>query len=415
MAYSENIKNFERVREYMRQFFVYGFRARTEYSKKSARSYDNEKRRIESWLGEYMSFAQGKAGKNVFISVDSRNISSNPLYNAFKAKSFTSGDIAFHFYIFDMLSGGKAMGVKEIMDTLTDRYYGCFENASVPDESSVRKKLREYTQLGLLNVNKQGRELLYSRADDHVDLESWKEALSFYVEEDPLGVIGSTLQDKLDGNPEYFSFKHHYLLHALDSDILCSLLLAIEEKRYADIMLFPRRHPDRATVHRVIPLKIYISTQTGRQYLFSYEERYSEFTFFRIDSIHSVKVKESCEDFERISAEGDEYRRYSWGTSASKKGKKEHLEMLIKADETERHIPERLMREKRNGTVERVGEGLWKYSVDCYDPGELIPWLRTFIGRIADLSCTDKKVTEVFYADLDTLYAMYGGDEDAVQ
>lgn len=92
MAYSELVKNFERVRDYMREFYVYGFKSRTEYDKKSSRSYDNERRRIESWLGDYMSFRQDGFGKNVFLSVDSRSISSNPLYEAFKAKSFTKDD-----------------------------------------------------------------------------------------------------------------------------------------------------------------------------------------------------------------------------------------------------------------------------------------------------------------------------------
>ena len=56
MAYSELIKNFDRIRDFMRQFYVYGFRSRSEYDKKSTRSYDNERRRIESWLGSYMGF-----------------------------------------------------------------------------------------------------------------------------------------------------------------------------------------------------------------------------------------------------------------------------------------------------------------------------------------------------------------------
>ena len=58
MAYSELIKNFDRIRDYMRQFYIYGFKSRTEYDKKSARSYDNERRRIESWLGDFMRFRQ---------------------------------------------------------------------------------------------------------------------------------------------------------------------------------------------------------------------------------------------------------------------------------------------------------------------------------------------------------------------
>ena len=56
MAYSELIKNFERIRDYMREFYVYGFKSRDDYNKKSVRSYDNERRRIESWLGDHMHF-----------------------------------------------------------------------------------------------------------------------------------------------------------------------------------------------------------------------------------------------------------------------------------------------------------------------------------------------------------------------
>ena len=37
MAYSELIKNFERIRDYMREFYVYGFKSRDEFTKKSAR------------------------------------------------------------------------------------------------------------------------------------------------------------------------------------------------------------------------------------------------------------------------------------------------------------------------------------------------------------------------------------------
>ena len=103
MAYSELIKNFEKVRAYMREFYVYGFKSRTEYDAKSARSYDDERRRLESWLGDYMRFTQTPEGKNVFLSVDSRVTRKNPFYKAWKAKSFTDGDITLHFAIFDIL------------------------------------------------------------------------------------------------------------------------------------------------------------------------------------------------------------------------------------------------------------------------------------------------------------------------
>ena len=89
MAYSELIKDFARIRSYMRDFYVYGFKNRNEYEEKSIRSYDNERRRIASWLGDYMRFQQSANGKCTFLSVDSRKIGQNPLFKAFKTKTFT--------------------------------------------------------------------------------------------------------------------------------------------------------------------------------------------------------------------------------------------------------------------------------------------------------------------------------------
>ena len=43
LAYSELIKNFDHIRSYMRDFFVYGFKTREQYDRKSLRSYDNER------------------------------------------------------------------------------------------------------------------------------------------------------------------------------------------------------------------------------------------------------------------------------------------------------------------------------------------------------------------------------------
>lgn len=128
MAYSELIKNFDRIRDYMRQFYVYGFKSRTEYDKKSARSYDNERRRVESWLGNFMRFRQTPDGKNVFLSMDSRSIPANPLYNAFKAKSFTAGDVTFHLYILDLLCGGESYTAQEILNLFCGKYLCRFES-----------------------------------------------------------------------------------------------------------------------------------------------------------------------------------------------------------------------------------------------------------------------------------------------
>lgn len=166
MAYSELIKNFEKIRSYMRDFYVYGFRSRGDFEQKSARSYDNERRRIESWLGDSMSFRQDASGKRVFISVDQREVPHNPLYRALKAKSFTDRDITLHFYILDVLADGGKLPLRDIVNRVLACCQEIAEEEFLPDDSTIRNKLKEYAALGIIKTEKRGRELLYYRNED---------------------------------------------------------------------------------------------------------------------------------------------------------------------------------------------------------------------------------------------------------
>ena len=113
----------------MREFYLYGFKSREEYDKKSVRLYDDERRRIESWLGEYMKFVRTPDGKNMFLSIDSRAEKHNPLYKSWKAKSFTNGDITLHFILFDILySPNIKRIVPELMNIIDNDYLSTLES-----------------------------------------------------------------------------------------------------------------------------------------------------------------------------------------------------------------------------------------------------------------------------------------------
>lgn len=415
MAYSELIKNFARIRGYMREFYVYGFKSREEFKDKSARSYDNERRRIESWLGDYMAFRQDAAGKNVFLSVDSRQIPHNPLYKAFKAKSFTDKDITLHFYILDLLAGGRALSCREIVERISGEYLSRFSGSFSLDESTVRKKLKEYEQLGLLRTEKNGREVLYRRTDNEpFPLDSWADALAFYSEADPMGVVGSFLLDKLDEDPDVFRFKHHYILHALDSDILFQLLLAIDARRSVELTARNLRNGFEYR-RTVCPLKLYISTQSGRQYLLGYYYRGRRMAFFRLDAVKKVTIGGEERRFDTYLEYQSQFDRHLWGVSAGAGHGLEHIEMTVRFGPGEDFIVQRLEREKRHGTVEVLDSHTCRFTADVCDASELLPWLRTFIGRIVALKCSNPFVTDTFYEDLRRMSALYGGGGDAVQ
>ncbi|MBQ8137684.1 MAG: WYL domain-containing protein [Clostridia bacterium] len=312
MAYDELIKNFDRIREYMREFYLYGFKSRNEYTQKSARSYDDARRRVESWLGEYMAFRQTPEGKNVFLSIDSRAARHNPLYAAWKTKSFTDGDITLHFILFDILHDpDTAMTLSALNDEI-DAYLSGFKEPKVFDESTVRKKLAEYVEEGLIHREKKGKTVFYRRAAN-VSLPG-ADLLDFFSEASPCGVIGSFLLDKLPPHPELFSFKHHYITSAMDSEITCSLLTAMGEKRNVTMRVVVRKS-ERITERQAVPLRIRISVQNGRQYLLAYLPRLNRIASIRIDSILSVRPEEPCLQYGEHCLLLERMLPHLWGTS----------------------------------------------------------------------------------------------------
>lgn len=405
MAYSELIKSFEKIRDYMREFYVYGFKSREEYTKKSARSYDDERRRIESWLGGYMSFRHTTEGKNVFISVDNRSVTFNPLHNAWKAKSFTDNDIVLHFTVLDLLADGAARSVSEITDGVLE----CLSQAEPPfelDESTVRKKLNEYTKLGVLQSEKCGRSLRYCLMQDSVDLRSWEDAAAFFSEDAPFGVIGSYLLDRQSEPPEHFSYKHHYLLHTLDTQILFDALCAMKEKRCIDLVNFSARK-DAEHEHRVYPLRFYISTQTGREYLLAYHYKFRKPMFFRLDSIRSITAGPYEKQHEKYDAYLAKFDENLWGVSTGGDYSLSHVELTLHIGDGEGYILDRLEREKRHGRIEKIDAHTYKFIADVYDAGEMLTWVRSFIGRIVSFESDDKFAVERFYDDVRLMGEIY--------
>ena len=195
------------------------------------------------------------------LNRDSRHIPHNPLYKAWKAASFTKNDISLHFILLDILADGKPRSLAELVNIIDDDYLSCFAEAEPTDE---------YVDVGLLETEKQGKQYLYSISKNSVDLDKWSDAAAFFSEGNPLGVVGSFLLDKYDEpQNDIFTFKHRYLLFALDNGIMMDLLNTIRTRQKVQLEMAGSKSGE-AMRAVMIPLKIYISTQGGRQYLAAY-------------------------------------------------------------------------------------------------------------------------------------------------
>ena len=411
-VYSELIKSFNKVRDYVRDFYIFGFRTREDFNTKSKRTYDNEKRRIESWLSDYVHTELSGHKKRVAVKIDCSRIYRNPLYKCYKSATYTENDIKLHFILMDILETGE-MTAPEITDMIVSEYGMVF------DLQTVRLKLKEYAEEGLLLQRKVGKATVFRKSDIYIDdiLSSYpllSDMITFFSEEIPFGVVGSFIMDKGDIANSIFTRKHAYMVHTLDDEILLDVFSAIREKRSVTLFCVSIKKGNKLNI-TAIPLKIHSSVQTGRNYLIMYYESQKRLFSVRLDSVKSVIIGEVCEKYDKYYEYYEKNKHRLWGTSFGNKriyGQKEkvHIEILID-EKTEGFILKRLEREGRNGIITKISEGRYAYDAEVFDANEMSPWIKTFIGRIAVFETTNTELKERFFSDIQQLYDMYGGDE----
>jgi len=418
-GFSELIKNFDKTRDYVRDFFVYGCKIRSDFDRKSLRTYSDEKRRVESWMGDYMRYDDSVRGRSVSISVDSGHIPENPLYNAYYSKSFTDNDIRLHFFIMDILNDGQSRTLKDITDALNSDYGQLF------DEQTVRNKLKEYAEEGIVSSEKAGKTLHYSlscdRADDYLsEFSGLEDALKFFSETQHFGIIGNSILKMLGLKNDMFFIKHNYMIHTLEDILMPEILKAIDGKKYLKFTSFPNRHRRDIEVSEeekeCVPMQILVSVQTGRRYLAVYIPRMKRFTALRLDYIRKVKAGSAFEDYDRIKEIFDRNISRVFGVSfgvRKETGTVSPMKITFYVDEEkEDYIIDRLEREKRCCLIEKTGDKLYTLTADVFDPNELMHWAKTFIGRIVNIEGGSESIRTRFYRDIERMKRMYSGDED---
>ena len=412
--FQELVKNFQRIRDYMRQFYVYGFKVRGDYTEKSARTYDNERRRIESWLSPFIYSEYTSKGRQVSITHGEGELSSNPLFAAWKSKSFTDNDLLLHFFILALLSDGREMTAGELADAVSG--FG-----GEIDSQTARLKLKEYEDLGVLTSRKEKKSLLYRLSpksalrkrleEDPEFFSRFHAALSFFSQIAPFGFIGSTIEDKYYGKNTIFSFKHYFIVHTLEDGILYPLLNALHEGRFVLLTNHSARS-GRVTEIEGLPLKVFVSTRTGRRYICVYTPRDRRFVNLRLDCISSVQPLDLRETSglyqEKLSANLSRCFGVSFGSPASRV--EEIFVKLAIDDEKEGHILNRLFREGRGGEIIRIDSQTFLYSGFFFDVGEMLSWVKSFTGRILDIQSSNREAMIRITTDLEILYRMYCQD-----
>ncbi|GKX28270.1 WYL domain-containing protein [Vallitalea longa] len=420
--FNELIKNYEKIRDYLREFHVYGYKCRNDFDIKSSRSYDNEKRRIENYLSEYIRYSNSSRGKRLYITADTIDMEENPLFATWHTKTFTKNDIMLHFIILDILNMHDGLTLNEIIDKILNDYLSRFQNVKIPDNMTVRNKLKEYTDVGILYSIRNGKKLQYYINTQgypqltHEITDKLLHVCGYYQNILPMGVVGNYIRNRVDSsiidNP-LFSFRHVYLANTLDDEVLLNILKAINEYRTIEFTSGYRKSINNCI--KAIPLKILDNVSTGRRYLAAYNIKYARISTFRIDNIKDVKLDEANNEYEY-----DNYvhcleilLKKSWGITVFNKKNLDKIEVKLYIDEKyEDYMIKRIKREGKHGILNRVTENTFLYTIEVIDANEMVPWLRTLIGRIISFNCSNKIIEKRFLSDIYAMYEMYKEEEN---
>lgn len=444
--FREVIKKFNKVRIYLCDFLVYGYKRRALFQKKSGRTYDDEKRRICSYLGEYVKESYGKNGKQISISMSTSTLLVNPLYRCYEAKSFTPNDIQLHFYLLDLLQQEEKMDLNELTDELMTQY-----GADI-DGQLVGRKLKEYYTMGIFLRQKEKTKWVYSLAEDifedfRNDYESGKEEkeensrnrqmmekssldergelagrkelskreqlelfLGFYAMEAPLALVGHYIQNSLQMKNQWFLFGNYFIGWTLEDEVLLTTLEAIRNRMRMEVKTFANME-GKISVYHVVPFFIMTSVQNGRRYIGAYHEEREHYAALRMDYIDHVEILNSSEEYQRKKDEILDMRKYIWGVSWSGKGEKEvhTLRFQVCYDEhREEAFYHRMKAQARHGQVRKVGKNRLEFVIWLYDVFEIMPWVRGFMGRICEMECSEEKFIQMFREDLQRMKELYG-------
>lgn len=404
-GYTELIKNFDKIRDFVRDFFVFGIRGRSDFENVSSRSYDNERRRIQSYLNDYINESRNGSSKTISISSNTTAKTINPLFKVWETKSFTKNDLFLHFVILDILQG-QCLSAPQIAEVIADEYTSRLDGDFSVDVMTVRNKLKEYSTLGLLSITKQGRSICYQLSEDDLEPEQLSDALMFYQNILPSGFLAAPIV-RHEKSP--FIYRQVFFAQTLDDAVVLKILDAISQKR--KIVIKQSVKGRRDWTRQVVPIHIRSNARTGRQYLVCFTLKRERFSKVRIDYIQSVTLGEPIAGYDSIRQKCESCFERSFSLEYQQHDLKQVRMVLYIEEQTERYVLERLRREGCHGVTTRLKQNTFEYTIEVPDTLEMVPWLRTFIGRIISIEGTETSVITMFKNDIETMMSMVGDDD----
>ena len=377
------IADYDKLRAFLR-YISYGCYHKKYLARKlqqSARSYEDNWSRVQFFLPTDRLTAVRQGHREIHsLKGDSYQNSFNDLARMYEIKTLTNSAAFTLICILQILADrDKPIDEASIYNEMmpTDRIHP--QQVEDISRSTLHRYLKELTELGLLDCQKQKGKFFYRRVQNYlsgltVDEASWlQDAIAFYRNISLCGIPGYFLAKTLQSlyptaeMPALSAqFKHTTITRLLDDIVVYGLAYGIV---HHNVVSFTYRKQTVAA----IPQRLITDFETGRQYLLAICRRKNsstEFTIeqsFRIDLIHDMKMGKRMKQVPSLK-ETAKHEIQLFFSYADEFGKERLLYRI------QEHVPEAVFEDDGGGTISCI--------LPVVDDLKLMPWLRTFYPNV---------------------------------
>lgn len=192
-------------------------------------------------------------------------------------------------------------------------------------------------------------------------------------------------------NPLFF-YKNHRLQNVIDDDITWAVLDAIHNTNV--IQYKYRTKLGSLKKYTVLPIKLVIDYQYGRQYFFCYDYTYKSFNMQRLSSVSDISVTKKIKQpqkFEftenKVAKDTDIHQIYNhvyskhfdyvWNIAMEKNTSDVLIHFHFPEESYSKQLS-RLKSTRHHGTLTELGNGRVDFSVTVQSELELVPWIRGY-------------------------------------
>lgn len=457
-AFQSDIKHYDKIRDILRYLYMYGSSSKEELVEKrlskSISSFYDTKQRIENYIdGEYLQEHKSKekgSGKKYRFMYDPFICPVNYLAETYQNCSYVIDDFIFYFCLMqtftdpdfrlrpyeyaseeyeeidDCINYMQEFTINELItmlqivfDTnqeLLEQLNGIGGNTEHSEVlftlPKVRARMIELADIGIFVSTSKDTYRLSSDIFMDLDADELKDVQlmaqyfyncsfltipGYYLSSTVGEYAQSNFIEETDSffnkqeNPVFF-YKNHRLQNVIDDDITWAVLDAIHNTNV--IQYKYRTKSGSLKEYTVLPIKLVIDYQYGRQYFFCYDYAYKGFNMQRLSSVSDVSVMKKFKQpqkFEfvedKIAKDTDIHQIYNhlyskhfdyvWNIAMGENTSDVLIHFHFPEESYSKQLS-RLKSTRHHGTITELGNGCVDFSVTVQSELELVPWIRGY-------------------------------------